>query len=436
MANTYHQMYVQTVFAVKYRDAVLEKKWRGTFFGVMGNLINETGCKNIIVNGVEDHVHCFIGLKPTWAVSDLMKIVKAKSSKWLNETNYLSHRFEWQRGFGCFTYNQSEYNRLSELSGKSVEFSVPDLSETIQIFALIKGFINLNQPNMITPYLYQLQTVDEVAHILEKLQNQEYDTAIGLMDDFTANYTRPVSVTQRELASVKFRIKFLSYQVESLDAEKVETQTELEQFSHRYVIELNPIILKILELKKKIFHKLRKYGVDDSTYEDLENEFRERNQEYEEESENPIADLNEDDQKTIKQLQKEGVRLCHPDSPECVYEDKKEAATMFDNLIKAYKANDIEEVRRLVQDMRLGKVSESTDDYTELEMLKAKLASLEQKYKTLLEELVAIKSSEDFQKMPPQDEWDEYFKEARRQLQYQLEQLKKDYTTPENSLIK
>lgn len=71
MANTYHQIYLQTVFAVKYRKAVIENEWKNQFFGVIGNLINEANCKNLIVNGVEDHVHCFIGLKP--AVSDLMK---------------------------------------------------------------------------------------------------------------------------------------------------------------------------------------------------------------------------------------------------------------------------------------------------------------------------------------------------------------------------
>ncbi len=112
MANTYHQMYVQAVFAVKYRDAILEKSWRAELFSVIGNLINESGCKNIIVNGIEDHVHCFFGLKPTWAVSDLMKSVKAKSSKWLNETSHLNHRFEWQKGFGCFTYSHSHINRV------------------------------------------------------------------------------------------------------------------------------------------------------------------------------------------------------------------------------------------------------------------------------------------------------------------------------------
>jgi len=63
MANTYSQVYVQWVFAVKYRDAIIRQEWRQTLLGLIGNRINETGCKTIIVNGVEDHVHCFVGLK-------------------------------------------------------------------------------------------------------------------------------------------------------------------------------------------------------------------------------------------------------------------------------------------------------------------------------------------------------------------------------------
>ena len=84
MANTYSQIYVQIVFAVKYRKALLDKAWRSQVFGVMGNLINETNCKTIIVNGVEDHVHCFVGLKPATSVSELMKIVKEKAKEHLN----------------------------------------------------------------------------------------------------------------------------------------------------------------------------------------------------------------------------------------------------------------------------------------------------------------------------------------------------------------
>ncbi len=112
MANTYHQIYLQTVFAVKYRNAMIEKTWQKDLFGVIGNLINETGCKTIIVNGVEDHVHCFFGLKPTVAVSELMKTVKAKSSKYINDHSLTPERFEWQEGYGAFSYSQSQIDAV------------------------------------------------------------------------------------------------------------------------------------------------------------------------------------------------------------------------------------------------------------------------------------------------------------------------------------
>jgi len=112
MANTYHQVYIQAVFAVKYREALLHKDWRKEVFAVIGNLINETGCKTIIVNGVEDHVHCFLGLKPTVSISELMKTVKAKSSKYINDHKFLLHRFEWQVGYGAFSYSHSHIDNV------------------------------------------------------------------------------------------------------------------------------------------------------------------------------------------------------------------------------------------------------------------------------------------------------------------------------------
>jgi len=112
MANTYHQVYLQAVFAVKYREAVIDKKWKPTLLGVIGNLINETGCKTIIVNGVEDHIHCFLGLKPVVSISELMKTVKAKSSKYINDHELTEKRFEWQEGYGVFSYSQSHIDNV------------------------------------------------------------------------------------------------------------------------------------------------------------------------------------------------------------------------------------------------------------------------------------------------------------------------------------
>jgi REP element-mobilizing transposase RayT len=112
MANTYHQVYTHFVDAVKYREAVLDKNWRQSVFGVIGNLINETGCKTIIVNGVEDHVHCLLGLKPVVSMSELMKTVKAKSSKYTNDHHLTKRRFEWQEGYGVFSYSHSQINQV------------------------------------------------------------------------------------------------------------------------------------------------------------------------------------------------------------------------------------------------------------------------------------------------------------------------------------
>jgi len=105
MANTYHQVYLQIVFAVKYRNAVIDEKWRPKLLSVIGHLINETGCKTIIVNGVEDHVHCLLALKPTITISELMKAVKAKSSKFINENQLTKSKFSWQEGYGVFSYS-------------------------------------------------------------------------------------------------------------------------------------------------------------------------------------------------------------------------------------------------------------------------------------------------------------------------------------------
>ena len=112
MANTYHKVYVQIIFAVKYRKAVLNKEWRSEVFSFIAKFINNTECQSLIVNGVEDHVHCFLSLKPTVSMSELMKTVKAKSSKFINDQKILEHRFEWQEGYGAFSYSQSQIQKV------------------------------------------------------------------------------------------------------------------------------------------------------------------------------------------------------------------------------------------------------------------------------------------------------------------------------------
>ena len=112
MANTYHQVYIMFVFAVKYRQALLDKKWRQEVFGVMGQLFDECGSKTLIVNGVEDHVHCLVGFGKLMSQSDLLKVVKARSSKYINDNKLTEYKFEWQSGYASFSYSHSALNKI------------------------------------------------------------------------------------------------------------------------------------------------------------------------------------------------------------------------------------------------------------------------------------------------------------------------------------
>ena len=108
MANTYSQIYIQTVFIVQNRECLLHKEWREEAYQYMTGIVQNRGNKLIQIGGVADHVHLFVGLKPAESVADLMKWVKGESSEWINDRKFLKHRFQWQAGYGAFSYGHSQ----------------------------------------------------------------------------------------------------------------------------------------------------------------------------------------------------------------------------------------------------------------------------------------------------------------------------------------
>lgn len=108
MAGTFTQIYIQTVFAVQGRANLLQKPWRNEVFKYMAGIIKNKHQKPIIVNGVADHTHLFIGLKPSIALSDLIRDVKNNTSNFINEQNWVRGKFSWQEGYGAFSYGHSQ----------------------------------------------------------------------------------------------------------------------------------------------------------------------------------------------------------------------------------------------------------------------------------------------------------------------------------------
>jgi putative transposase len=112
MAGTYSQIYIQCVFAVKGRQQLLQKPWRDEVFKYIAGIIKGKNQKPIIVNGVEDHVHVFVGIKPTTNISDLVRDIKNNSSNFINDQKFLKCKFSWQKGYGAFSYAHSQIDRV------------------------------------------------------------------------------------------------------------------------------------------------------------------------------------------------------------------------------------------------------------------------------------------------------------------------------------
>ncbi len=112
MAGTYSQIYIQVVFAVKGRQNLLCKDWRDEVFKYMCGIIKNKGHKPIIVNGVSDHVHALIGLKPVMALSDLVRDVKNNSTNFINAHAWIQGKFSGQEGYGAFSYSHSQIDTV------------------------------------------------------------------------------------------------------------------------------------------------------------------------------------------------------------------------------------------------------------------------------------------------------------------------------------
>ncbi|MDO8998721.1 MAG: IS200/IS605 family transposase [Bacteroidota bacterium] len=108
MANTYTQIYLQFVFSVKYRDAVINNEWKDELYKYITGIVKNNNHKMICINGIPDHIHILVGLNPVQSISNLLQDIKGNSSKWINEKRLVKGKFEWQEGYGAFSYSQSQ----------------------------------------------------------------------------------------------------------------------------------------------------------------------------------------------------------------------------------------------------------------------------------------------------------------------------------------
>ena len=112
MADTFTQIYIQVVFAVKGRNSLIHKSWEERLYQYITGIVQTKGLKMLAINGMPDHIHFLIGMKPTCCLSDLVREIKKSSNTFIKENKLTNFPFSWQEGFGAFSYGHSQLDQV------------------------------------------------------------------------------------------------------------------------------------------------------------------------------------------------------------------------------------------------------------------------------------------------------------------------------------
>lgn len=108
MSSTYSQIYIHVVFAVKGRDSLIHSSWEERLYKYITGIIQNKEQKMLAINGMPDHIHFLIGMKPSCNLSDLVREIKKASNEFIKENKFAPFKFQWQEGFGSFSYSHSQ----------------------------------------------------------------------------------------------------------------------------------------------------------------------------------------------------------------------------------------------------------------------------------------------------------------------------------------
>ena len=108
MANTYTQIHIHSIFAVQNRQSLIQSSWETELYKYITGIVQNHGHKLLQINGMPDHIHLLIGMRPVQSLSELTQQIKQDSSKWINKQRLVAGRFSWQEGFGAFSHSKSQ----------------------------------------------------------------------------------------------------------------------------------------------------------------------------------------------------------------------------------------------------------------------------------------------------------------------------------------
>lgn len=110
--STYTQIYIQIVFAVQGRNSLIQTDWETELYKYITGIVRNKEQKMLAINGIPDHIHFLIGMKPTCCLSDLIREIKKSSNEFIKENKFTRLKFNWQEGYGAFSYSHSQLDTV------------------------------------------------------------------------------------------------------------------------------------------------------------------------------------------------------------------------------------------------------------------------------------------------------------------------------------
>ena len=112
MSGTFSKIYIQIVFAVKGRENLIQQEWEERLYKYITGIVQHKEQKMLAINGMPDHIHFFIGMRPSCCIPDLVREIKKASSNFIKENKLSKFHFAWQEGYGAFSYSHTHLDNV------------------------------------------------------------------------------------------------------------------------------------------------------------------------------------------------------------------------------------------------------------------------------------------------------------------------------------
>lgn len=128
--SAYSKIYIQVIFAVRNRESLINESWEEHLYRYISGIINNKKQKLIAINGIPNHIHFFIGMKTDCCLSDLVREIKKSSNEFIKQNNFTKQKFNWQEGFGAFSYSESDIpNVISYIMNQKEHHKIKNFRE-------------------------------------------------------------------------------------------------------------------------------------------------------------------------------------------------------------------------------------------------------------------------------------------------------------------